>query len=170
MSKFQFNFFFNRFALQRNYQACCKTSRASCHCRIISRRSRVTHATASRYFVSSLSLPHRLTSPVLFLHRASRHALFSINGVPLRDTSHVSRVTLCRFRGTSYYIGVISCLVTSPSARAIPLRCRPAEDGRLSSFLFPVAFAHRTHSASLISFISPWRHISREEEKVLIVP
>lgn len=50
---------------------------------------------------------------VLFL----RHALFSVNAVPLRDTSHVSRVTLCRFHGTSYYIGVISCLVTSPSAR-----------------------------------------------------
>lgn len=115
--------------------------------------------------MSSLSLPHRLTSPVLFLHRASRHALFSINAVPLRDTSHVSRVTLCRFRGTSYYIGVISCLVTSPSARAraIPLRCRPAKDGAGSrSFLFPVSpsrialqrFSYLIHIA-VASYIAP---------------
>jgi len=119
----------------------CKISRALCHRCIISRRSRVTHTTASRYFVSSLSLLHRLVSPVLFLRRASRHALFSINAVPLRDTSHVSHVTLCRFRGISYYIGVISCLVMS--VRTIPLCCCPARCSRRSFFLSPYTRSQR---------------------------
>lgn len=88
-------------------------------------------------------------SPVLFLRRASRHALFSINAVPLRDTSHVSRVTLCRFRGVSYYIGVISCLVMS--VRAILLRCRPARRSRRfffpSLYMLPSAPFHLAHIA-----------------------
>lgn len=117
------SFFF--FSIRSMKQPRCKISRALCHRCIISRRSRVTHTTASRYFVSSLSLLHRLVPPVLFLRRASRHALFSINAVPLRDTSHVSRVTLCRFRGISYYIGVISCLVMS--VRAIPFCVIPQD-------------------------------------------
>lgn len=127
---FIFFFFFSSIRSATHNCSRCKTSRVLSHRRIISRRSRVTHATASRYFMSSLSLLHRLASPVLFLRRASRHALFSINAVPLRDTSHVSRVTLCRFRGISYYIGVISCLVTF---------LRPRDSSPLSSRKTPLA-------------------------------
>lgn len=141
---FIFFYFFYRFVSQCNYRAYYEINCVLCHRRIISRRSRVTHATAPRYFVSPLS-SHRLASPVLFLRRASRHVLFSINAVPLRDTSHVSRVTLCRFRGISYYFGVISCLVTTD--RAIPLCC-PARSSRRSFLRVALSTSLLSHSSS----------------------
>jgi len=95
---------------------------------------------------------------VLFLHRASCHALFSINAVPLRDTSRVSCVTLCRFRGVSCYIGVISCLVTRLSAPFLSppplslslLRLLASRSLRSFSPLTCVSLP----GASLISFVS----------------
>jgi hypothetical protein len=75
-----------------------------------------SHAIAAPRDILSFAILAVVSLAVLFLHRASCHALFSINAVPLRDTSRVSCVTLCRFRGVSCYIGVISCLVTRLSA------------------------------------------------------
>lgn len=124
----------------------------SCHSRYLPR---------DIFCVVLLSLPRRLALLVLFLHRASRHALFSINAVPLRDTSRVSCVTLCRFRGISSYIGVISCLVTSVPRttllRVIPVRhfsrsfLVPPLRVSLLSYLIHIV-AHRTKKTSAIAW------------------
>lgn len=114
-----------------------KTSHILCHLHITSRHSRVTHAICCAIYFVSFCYPCRAVSLlVLFLRRASRHALFSINAVPLRDTSRVSCVTLCRFRGISRYIGVISCLVTSVR-RTILLCCLVPVRRSPRSFLVP---------------------------------
>lgn len=136
-----------------------KISHVLCHPHITSRHSRVTHAICCAIYFVSFCYPCRAVSLLmLFLRRASRHALFSINAVPLRDTSRVSCVTLCRFRGISSYIGVISCLVTSVR-RAILLCVVPVRRSP-RSFLVPPL---RVSLLPYLIHIVTYRHTLYEE-------
>lgn len=144
MSKF---LCFYQFVLQHNYHACCKTSCASCHRRIILHRFRVA-------LLHRDILYHRYPCRIVWLLSCYSYVAHHVTHCLVSMLCHfailhVSHVTLCRFRGTSCYISVISCLVTSPLRDSSPLSSRKT----LSSFLFPIALGI-VLSIFLTSFMS----------------
>lgn len=154
-----FLFFCYRFALQHDYHACCKTSRALYRCRIISRRSRVTHATAVAIFcvIAILAASLRPLPCYSYVAHHVTHCLVSM----------LCHFAILRMSRVSLYVAFVVSPITSVW---FPVSLRPS--ARFLSVIVPqdalaVPFSRRLTCRSqrlsyLIHIIIIYHHMKKK--------